>query len=117
MILFDGARLRRDIRIDLDGGEARLLAGDITVFGRIARGERFGHGLLADRWKLRRDGRLLGADALRLDGEIAARLAHRSGEHTSELQTLMRRSYAVFCLKKKTPNERSRTMNCTCNPL
>src|SRR3546814_6791998 len=31
--------------------------------------------------------------------------AHRSEEHTSELQSLMRISYAVFCLKKKkTPN-------------
>src|SRR3546814_9281880 len=28
----------------------------------------------------------------------------RSEEHTSELQSLMRRSYAVFCLKKKTEN-------------
>src|SRR3546814_2637890 len=28
--------------------------------------------------------------------------AHRSEEHTSELQSLMRTSYAVFCLKKKT---------------
>src|SRR3546814_7621618 len=28
----------------------------------------------------------------------------RSEEHTSELQTLMRISYAVFCLKKKTNN-------------
>src|SRR3546814_1357825 len=27
---------------------------------------------------------------------------HRSEEHTSELQSLMRSSYAVFCLKKKT---------------
>src|SRR3546814_6853842 len=27
---------------------------------------------------------------------------HRSEEHTSELQSLMRISYAVFCLKKKT---------------
>src|SRR3546814_5598373 len=27
--------------------------------------------------------------------------AHRSEEHTSELQSLMRISYAVFCLKKK----------------
>src|SRR3546814_6036632 len=27
-------------------------------------------------------------------------LAHRSEEHTSELQSLMRTSYAVFCLKK-----------------
>src|SRR3546814_10615284 len=29
----------------------------------------------------------------------------RSEEHTSELQSLMRISYAVFCLKKKTSNE------------
>src|SRR3546814_5726947 len=29
------------------------------------------------------------------------RLPHRSEEHTSELQSLMRISYAVFCLKKK----------------
>src|SRR3546814_5437541 len=31
----------------------------------------------------------------------------RSEEHTSELQSLMRISYAVFCLKKKTPNTAS----------
>src|SRR3546814_7596530 len=31
----------------------------------------------------------------------AGRAAHRSEEHTSELQSLMRISYAVFCLKKK----------------
>src|SRR3546814_9438687 len=30
-------------------------------------------------------------------------LADRSEEHTSELQSLMRISYAVFCLKKKKP--------------
>src|SRR3546814_9318087 len=30
--------------------------------------------------------------------------ADRSEEHTSELQSLMRHSYAVFCLKKKTNN-------------
>src|SRR3546814_5256863 len=29
--------------------------------------------------------------------------AARSEEHTSELQSLMRNSYAVFCLKKQTP--------------
>src|SRR3546814_7257932 len=32
----------------------------------------------------------------------ALRLPQRSEEHTSELQSLMRISYAVFCLKKKT---------------
>src|SRR3546814_4896320 len=31
----------------------------------------------------------------------------RSEEHTSELQSLMRISYAVFCLKKKTPRPQS----------
>src|SRR3546814_7315185 len=31
-----------------------------------------------------------------------SRMALRSDEHTSELQSLMRISYAVFCLKKKT---------------
>src|SRR3546814_10522827 len=32
---------------------------------------------------------------------LAAGSIGRSEEHTSELQSLMRRSYAVFCLKKK----------------
>src|SRR3546814_1834499 len=32
---------------------------------------------------------------------VAGRLQARSEEHTSELQSLMRISYAVFCLKKK----------------
>src|SRR3546814_3130989 len=32
------------------------------------------------------------------------RLHQRSEEHTSELQSLTRISYAVFCLKKKTPH-------------
>src|SRR3546814_1233885 len=36
-----------------------------------------------------------------LDGQNAGRALVRSEEHTSELQSLMRSSYAVFCLKKK----------------
>src|SRR3546814_6459252 len=44
------------------------------------------------------------AALLRLTRLIARRLRQnaRSEEHTSELQSLMRISYAVFCLKKKT---------------
>src|SRR3546814_4250363 len=48
-----------------------------------------------------------GRDAARLEGskgftkELCAREGIRSEEHTSELQSLMRNSYAVFCLKKK----------------
>src|SRR3546814_5506431 len=38
-------------------------------------------------------------------GEVVAVLGpNRSEEHTSELQSLMRISYAVFCLKKKNNN-------------
>src|SRR3546814_6767808 len=38
----------------------------------------------------------------------------RSEEHTSELQSLMRISYAVFCLKKKTrPRRKTTTMRST----
>src|SRR3546814_7336396 len=52
------------------------------------------HGRPAGRSRLRQ--RLLAAAA---DGHPIAR--RRSEEHTSELQSLMRISYAVFCLKKK----------------
>src|SRR3546814_3142226 len=36
-----------------------------------------------------------------LDGALADLAGRKSEEHTSELQSLMRNSYAVFCLKKK----------------
>src|SRR3546814_1754517 len=39
----------------------------------------------------------------------AAPAETRSEEHTSELQSLMRISYAVFCLKKKTNNRKHKT--------
>jgi len=78
MILFDGARLKRSVTLDL-AGDARLLAGDITVFGRTARGERFTAGELSDRWRLRRDGRLLWTDATRLSDDILSRLDHPAG--------------------------------------
>src|SRR3546814_3752740 len=41
----------------------------------------------------------------RLLREVGTPSPDRSEEHTSELQSLMRISYAVFCLKKKTNNE------------
>src|SRR3546814_2042707 len=43
-------------------------------------------------------------------GVIGVELLARSEEHTSELQSLMRISYAVFCLKKKN-NKNTRTLN------
>src|SRR3546814_5854444 len=45
---------------------------------------------------------VLGASMLAIEHVLSPEtLATRSEEHTSELQSLMRISYAVFCLKKK----------------
>src|SRR3546814_10638908 len=41
-------------------------------------------------------------------GAAGLPIGGRSEEHTSELQSLMRISYAVFCLKKKTHNNNKR---------
>lgn len=77
-ILFDGARLVRRIAADLAPG-ARLLAAETVVFGRAARGERFIRGLLHESWRLSHGGKLVWADALRLDGDVGAGLASAAG--------------------------------------
>src|SRR3546814_2928793 len=41
---------------------------------------------------------------------MAQAAGQRSEEHTSELQSLMRNSYAVFCLKKKKTHKMTKTM-------
>src|SRR3546814_4916191 len=53
--------------------------------------------------------RMNGRDVRAKDvGLLFADAATRSEEHTSELQSLMRISYAVFCLKKKRKNPRKK---------
>src|SRR3546814_4144722 len=71
-----------------------------------------------DRGEIERKHRILAVVAVRVGGpyrlrDAAAVLAHadisiRSEDHTSELQSLMRISYAVLCLKKK---NKSKTHN------
>ncbi len=73
-ILFDRARLSRRIEIDL-ADAATLLMAEAAVFGRAAMGEAMAQGLFADRWRLRRGGKLIFADSARLDGGIATKLA------------------------------------------
>src|SRR3546814_3715312 len=63
-----------------------FLVSPAIVFGSHAPGEATGHY------------RVGGDVVLRDDNGVSA---IRSEEHTSELQSLMRNSYAVFCLKKK----------------
>jgi len=45
------------------------------VFGRVAMGERIESGGLRDRWRIRRDGRLVFAEDVRLEGAVAEILA------------------------------------------
>src|SRR3546814_9599130 len=46
----------------------------------------------------------LGREAHEIGADLIVMGSHRSEEHTSELQSLMRISYAVFCLTKKKLN-------------
>ena len=72
-ILFDRARVQRRIDIDL-AESASLLLCEIVVFGRAAMGERMLHGEFVDRWRLRRAGKLVFAETVRLDGDIGEKL-------------------------------------------
>jgi urease accessory protein len=73
-ILFDQARTTRCIDIDL-AETASLVLCEIVVFGRTAMGEAMRTGSFVDRWRLRRGGRLVFAENVRLDGDIGAKLA------------------------------------------
>ncbi len=67
-IVFEGARLkRRTVAEVVEGGS--LLACEMVVLGRGASGERFTAGLLLDAWSVRRPGRLVWTDTLRVEGE------------------------------------------------
>ncbi|GJD81529.1 urease accessory protein UreD [Methylobacterium gregans] len=73
-ILFDRVRVRRSFEADL-APDAALLIFEAVAFGRTARGETLGAALFEDAWRVRRAGRLVYADALRLDGAVGALLA------------------------------------------
>jgi len=72
-ILFDGARLSRALDVDLEG-DAQFLAVEAILFGRVAMGEALRSGSLHDRWRVRRNGRLIFADDFRMEGDVAAKL-------------------------------------------
>ena len=73
-ILFNGARLARRLEVDLEG-DAELLAVEAVLWGRQAMGESVSAGFLHDRWRVRRDGRLIFAEDFRVDGAVAEKLA------------------------------------------
>ncbi len=73
-ILFDEAQFHRSITIDLDE-QASLVLAEAVVFGRTAMDEAMKKGELVDRWRIRRGGRLVLAETLRLQGDVEKVLA------------------------------------------
>lgn len=76
-ILFDGARLKRETRFEL-AEDARLLAIEAVIFGRLSSAETLRSGALSDACFIRRGGRLIHADRFRLSGDIHALIAREN---------------------------------------
>ncbi|MFL5063296.1 MAG: urease accessory protein UreD [Xanthobacteraceae bacterium] len=72
-ILFDRARLARTIDVEL-AENATLILGEALVLGRAAMGEAVERGRLFDRWRVRRNGRLVFAETVRLGETIGEAL-------------------------------------------
>lgn len=66
-ILFNNSSINRRISADLSG-DARLLVLESLVLGRTAMGEHLENVFFKDSWRIRRDGKLVFADDVRLDG-------------------------------------------------
>src|SRR3546814_10029857 len=79
--------------------DAALGAGVEVIQGRLAPGGTANRHMHREAWQI----------ILVQGGRVRVELGDRSEEHTSELQSLMRISYAVFCLKKK--KHQSKTQN------
>lgn len=73
-IAFEGAMLRRSLHVDM-AADATLLAVEPLVLGRTAMGETVRSGRVSDQWRVRRGGRLVFADAIRLETPIDHLLA------------------------------------------
>lgn len=72
-ILFDRCVVDRRLDVEL-ADDARFLAVELLVFGRAAMGEQVGQAWLRDGIRIRRDGRWLLHELVRLDGEVDAAL-------------------------------------------
>ena len=76
-IVFNFARLQRTTEIELFSG-AELLALEWLVLGRAAHGEVVVGGNIIDSWRVKRDGRLIWADSLRIADEIFPHLNRKA---------------------------------------
>jgi urease accessory protein len=73
-ILFEGSRLRRRLEVDL-AATATFCAVEAVLLGREAMGEAARTAILRDDWRIRREGRLIHAEATRLSADPLEREA------------------------------------------
>ena len=73
-ILFNRSGLARSLSADIEG-DATLLAVEAIILGRTAMGETVDEVRATDTWRIRRDGKLIFADGLRLVGDATAIMA------------------------------------------
>ncbi len=73
-ILFDACAMDRTLAVDI-APDGWFLGVESLVLGRAAMGERVRTARVRDAWRIRRDGRWLLHDAIRLEGDVTAQLA------------------------------------------
>jgi urease accessory protein len=71
-ILFEGGRLRRSLEVELEE-DASLFAVEAVLLGREAMGEAARNARLSDSWRIRRNGRLIHAEATQLSADSLER--------------------------------------------
>src|SRR3546814_3028110 len=101
----------RSTRTDTLFPDTTLFRSDVAMMGDAIE-QRGGHLGIAEHGGPFAEREVGGDDDAGLLVELADEMEQqRSEEHTSELQSLMRISYAVFCLKKKKKNDKHRNIH------
>ena len=89
VILFNGAKFSRRLDVDMEEG-AQLTLLEISIFGRSAGGERVEQGSFQDRWFIRRQGRIIFAESVKLEGDVAGKLAEPAvGDGATAIATVL----------------------------
>jgi len=76
-ILFDCAGFSRQLNVEMDE-DSSFFASEMMVFGRTAMQETVKQGNISDQWRIIRGGKLIHAEALRLNGSIEHKLARQA---------------------------------------
>lgn len=97
-IVFDGSELERTIDVDM-ARDATFLGLEVVILGREAHGEDAVSAMISDRWRVRRDGELIHAEATRLDAHDMPARANSALLHGA-------RAYGTLCYIAKDAERR-----------